>query len=151
MKTKLVYVLVSSKEDFYWEQCLISVMSARYQMPQAQIYLVCDDKTNDSLYGIREEIKQFITKLIVIPFDNNVEKVRRSRILKVTLRKIINGDFLYIDCDTLITHSLDDIDNFSFSLAAVLDGHCIFKKHPMFDFFVKRLNEVCRIMLCQIW
>ena len=138
MKTKLVYVLVSSKEDLYWEQCLISVMSARYQMPQAQIYLVCDDQTNDSLRGIREEIKQFITKLIVIPFDNNVEKLRRSRILKVTLRKIISGDFLYIDCDTLITYSLDEIDNFSFSLAAVLDGHCIFKKHPMFDFFVKQ-------------
>ena len=138
MKTKLVYVLVSSKEDLYWEQCLISVMSARYQMPQAQIYLVCDDQTNDSLRGIREEIKQFITKLIVIPFDKNIEKLRRSRILKVTLRKIISGDFLYIDCDTLITHSLGEIDNFSFSLAAVLDGHCIFKKHPMFDFFVKQ-------------
>lgn len=96
MKTKLVYVLVSSKEDLYWEQCLISVMSARYQMPQAQIYLVCDDQTNDSLRGIREEIKQFITKLIVIPFDKNIEKLRRSRILKVTLRKIISGDFLYI-------------------------------------------------------
>lgn len=66
-ENKVSICLVSSKEDLYWEQCLISVMSARYQMPQAQIYLVCDDQTNDSLRGIREEIKQFITKLIVIP------------------------------------------------------------------------------------
>lgn len=34
----------------------------------------CDDQTNDSLCGKREEIKQFITKLIVIPFDKDVKK-----------------------------------------------------------------------------
>lgn len=144
MKTKIVYVLVSSKRDFFWEQCLISIMSVRYHMPNVNTILVCDTETKNSFYdGIRNEITQYFSEIIAIPFKKNVENVKRSRILKVSLRDIIKGDFLYIDCDTLITQPLYDIDNLYCSIAAVLDGHCSFKNHPMRDFFLsqnKHLN-----------
>lgn len=45
MNTKIVYVLSSDENDLFWEQCLISVMSARHHMPNSTIYLVCDDTT----------------------------------------------------------------------------------------------------------
>lgn len=46
----------------------------------------------------------------------------RSRILKTKMRELIAGDFLYIDCDTIICESLENIQNIKNS-AAVLDGH----------------------------
>jgi hypothetical protein len=138
MKTKIVYVLVSSEDDLFWEQCLISVMSARYHMPNANIILVCDNITKDTFCGVRHEIESFFSKVIVVPFDDSVDKIRRSRIIKVTLRRIINGDFLYIDCDTLITQPIDSIDEIDASVAAVLDGHCLFKNHPMKEYFLSQ-------------
>lgn len=144
MKTKIVYVLVSSKKDFFWEQCLISVMSARYHMPKVHTVLICDTETKESLCdAIRNQIAQYFSEIIAIPFGNNVDMTKRSRILKVSLRNIVTGDFLYIDCDTLITQPLYDIDNFPYTIAAVLDGHCPFKCNPMREFFLlqnKHLN-----------
>lgn len=139
MKTKIAYVLVSYSKDLFWEQCLISVMSVRHHMPDAYTVLVCDTETFNSLNnGIRNQIVPYFSEIKSIHFDDNIENVMRSRILKVSLREIITGDFLYIDCDTLITQPLYDIDNLSYNIAAVLDGHCLFKNHPMRDFFLKQ-------------
>lgn len=152
MITKIVYVLVSSKKDFFWEQCLISIMSVRHLMPEAYTVLVCDTETKESLCdNIRNQITQYFSEIIAIPFENDVEKTKRSRILKVSLRNIVNGDFLYIDCDTLITQPLYEIDSFPYTIAAVLDGHCLFKCNPMREFFLsqnKHLNyphdKICK-------
>ena len=139
MKTKIAYVLVSSHRDLFWEQCLISVMSLRHHMPDAHTVLVCDTETKESLKaGIRNELSNYFSEIISISFDEKTGNTKRSRILKVTLREIITGDFLYIDCDTLITQQLCDIDNLSYPIAAVLDGHCLFKSHPMREFFLKQ-------------
>lgn len=139
MKTKIAYVLVSSHKDLFWEQCLISVMSVRHHMPDAHTVLVCDTETKESLNdGIRNDISKYFSEIISISFDEKVGNTMRSRILKVTLREIITGDFLYIDCDTLITQQLSDIDNLTCPIAAVLEGHCLFKSHPMREFFLKQ-------------
>ena len=139
MKTKIAYVLVSSHKDLFWEQCLISVMSVRHHMPDAHTVLVCDTETKESLNdGIRNDISKYFSDIISISFDEKVGNTMRSRILKVTLRDIIIGDFLYIDCDTLITQQLSDIDNLTCPIAAVLEGHCLFKSHPMREFFLKQ-------------
>lgn len=144
METKIVYVLVSSKKDLFCEQCLISVMSVRHHMPEAHTVLVCDTETKESLCDdIRNQISQYLSEIIAIPFDNSVEKTKRSRILKVSLRNIVIGNFLYIDCDTLITQPLYEIDSFPYTIAAVFDGHCPFKYNPMREFFLlqnKHLN-----------
>ena len=139
MKTKIAYALVIFQKDLFWEQCLISVMSVRHHMPDAHTVLVCDTETKESLNdGIRNDISKYFSEIISISFDEKVGNTMRSRILKVTLREIITGDFLYIDCDTLITQQLSDIDNLTYPIAAVLDGHCLFKSHPMREFFLKQ-------------
>ena len=95
MKTKIAYVLVSSHKDLYWEQCLISVMSVRHHMPDAHTVLVCDTETKETLNdGIRNDISKYFSDIISISFDEKVGNTMRSRILKVTLRDIIIGDFL---------------------------------------------------------
>lgn len=44
-----VYVLVSSRNDLYYEQALMSAFSLRNLMPDANIILLVDSKTEDSI------------------------------------------------------------------------------------------------------
>ena len=138
MKTKIVYVLASSQEDYFLEQCLISLKFLRKYNPEAYVVLVCDDTTESSLNGNRQDIKLLINELKSIQFERPVNKVERPRLMKVNLRKYVEGDFLYIDCDTIIVNDLSEIDNFTFSIGAVLDGHQPLKSHPMRSYFKKQ-------------
>lgn len=124
MKTKLVYVLTCAPEATYIEQALISIWSARYHNPDAHIVLLVDDLTNQLLVGKRAEVLEYITEKVVIPFeDTNATMMYRSRWIKTSVRQLIEGDFLFIDCDTIITQSLEDIDSCVHDLAMVLDEH----------------------------
>lgn len=138
MKTQIVYVLASSPSDFFYEQCLISIKSAKVYNPSATIILVCDNKTIENLCGLRSEIVSMVSNLVTISFEDTMPNFERSRRMKINLRSYIKGDFLYIDSDTLIVQDLSDIDNCDHSLAAVLDGHCGLKKHVMRSYFYKQ-------------
>lgn len=113
-------------------------MSARHYNPTAYIGLVCDDKTALNLIGIRSEIKEFLTDIKIVNFEPDIDNIIRSRRMKIRLRKLIAGDYLYVDCDTLITGDLSDIDATPSSIAAVLDGHTLIPHHPMRDYFAKQ-------------
>ena len=123
MKTKLVYVLTCAPKATYIEQALISIWSARYHNPDAHIVLLVDDKTNELLVGKRAEVLEYISecKVVVAPSEYNVMQV--SRWLKTNVRSFIDGDFLFIDCDTIITQSLSEIDDLDCEIGAVLDTH----------------------------
>jgi hypothetical protein len=137
MKTKLLYILSSTEADTYLESALISIYSARFRMPDVNITLLVDNNTNNSFVGSRKELLNFITEKIVIIFDKHIDFKVRSRLLKTNMRNHVSGDFLYIDCDTVIASPLNDIDNCKFDIAAVLDGHTVLKKHPVYEIFVK--------------
>lgn len=123
MQTKLVYVLTCAPEATYIEQALISIWSARYHNPDAHIVLLVDDKTNELLVGKRAEVLEYVTEKVVVRIPNEFNLMQASRWLKTSVRNIIDGDFLFVDCDTVITQSLEDIDNFECEIGAVLDTH----------------------------
>lgn len=123
MKTKLVYVLTCGEEGTYIEQALISAYSARYHNPDAHIVLIVDDKTNELLVGKRAEVLEYVTEKLVVEVPKEFNLMQASRWLKTNVRNIIDGDFLFIDCDTVITRALDEIDQCSCELGAVLDTH----------------------------
>lgn len=124
MKTKLVYVLTCAPEATYIEQALISIWSARYHNPEAHIVLLVDDLTDQLLVGKRAEVLEYITEKVVIPFeDANATMMYRSRWIKTSVRQLIEGDFLFIDCDTVVAQSLADADDIECEIGAVLDTH----------------------------
>lgn len=123
MKTKLVYVLTCAPEATYIEQALISIWSARYHNPDAHIVLLVDDKTNEQLIGKRAEVLEYVTEKVVVEAPKEFNLMQVSRWQKTNVRNIIDGDFLFIDCDTVITRALDEIDQCSCELGAVLDTH----------------------------
>lgn len=124
MRTKLVYVLTGAPEATYIEQALISIWSARYHNPDAHIVLLVDDLTNQLLVGKRAEVLEYITEKVVVPFeDANVTMMYRSRWIKTSVRQLVEGNFLFIDCDTIVAQSLADADDIDCEIGAVLDTH----------------------------
>ena len=102
MTTKIVYVLTSSSKDTYLERTLISAFSARLHNPDATLLVVTDQVTMDNLKGKRAEIKKYVTYFIVVDIPAEYNNMQKSRYIKTNLRKFVKGNFLYIDCDTVI-------------------------------------------------
>lgn len=145
MKTKLVYAVVSTNKDYYLEQTLVSVISAKYHTPNATIILVVDELTDATLEGYRSSILDYISEKIVIKVPSKFTKAQRSRFLKTTLRKYIKGDYLFIDSDTVITDNLSDIDlvlNKSEDIAAVKDSHCRFNQMILYKLILSRAKKI---------
>lgn len=130
MQTKLVYVLTSAPEATYIEQALMAVYSARYWNQSAHIILIVDNKTNELLIDKRSEILDYVSEKIVVSFDDDKTMHYRSRWLKTKVRDLVNGDLLFIDSDTIIQKSLDEIDSCEYDIAMVPDEHSPIAEYP---------------------
>lgn len=124
-----LYVLVSKPGDTYYEQTLISAISLRYRMPNANIVLLTDNKTAESLNGLRADIKNYVSQTIVVELPDSLTNLQKSRWLKTSIPEYIDTDFLYIDSDTIITQSLAEIECIDVDLGGVLDKHSLLKDH----------------------
>lgn len=138
---KLLYVLVSQKTDCYYEQALLSVMSAKYQMPDVSIILLMDDKTRSSLEKERADILKYVDDVKVIEFDSSANSMVRSRSLKTLMREHVRGDFLYVDVDTLWVGAIDEED-FNSDVMGVTDGNIDFESFVWKEHHLKLLKEL---------
>lgn len=129
MHTKIVYVIVSCEKDAYLEEAFISVFSLRRWNPDTIVEIVVDNRTNELLIGKRSAILNYIDNKIVIPFDDSWSNLEKSRLLKTNLRNIVQGDYLFIDTDTVITNYLGEIDNCNYDIACVPDKHVSIGQH----------------------
>jgi len=120
---KYVYVLVSDETDYYLEQALMSITSLKMHMPGVFVLLLIDDITEKSLISKRRNILEHVNEFKIVNINFQYNKKARSRWLKTSMRKHIYGDFLFIDCDTIISENLGDVENFNIDLGAVLDLH----------------------------
>lgn len=118
---KIVYSIVSSKDDFYLEQLLLSVKSLLYYNFNIDIIVVCDKDTNDGFVGSRAKILNTVAKIIVVDVPTTYSKIQKSRYIKTNLREVVEGDFLFIDTDTVICGSLMGIDRISADIAMCAD------------------------------
>jgi hypothetical protein len=123
MKTKAVYVLTSSPNDYYYEQLLMSVYSLKLYNPDMQTVLVTDTTTNETLAPGRNRIKGYFDDIIVVDIPKRFGKEQCSRYLKTSLRPLVDGDFIYIDVDTIICDSLSELDELDVEIGAVPDLH----------------------------
>lgn len=119
MKTKIVYAVVSSNEDTYIEQALISAYSVRLHNPEATIELVTDNDTESTLTGNRAKIKEYVSKIISIDVPNEFSIKQRSRYLKTNIRRFVTGDYLFLDTDTIVCASLSEVDDIPYEICAV--------------------------------
>lgn len=126
-----VYILTSTEKDYYYEQCLISMTSLLKHDPSAKIILLTDDRTHQTLTGVRSEVMQIASETIVKKFPDSVTQKVCSRLLKTLMRKLVKGKFIFLDLDTVIIEKIDIGENIFSDVAMALDQHAkISKKHP---------------------
>ncbi len=137
---KFVYVLTSTPNDLYYEQCLMSVWSLRQRMKDAEIIVIVDDKTYVSFTqdNKRTELSKWANQIIKIDFEDSITNIERSRLIKTSIPDYIEDSFLYIDCDTIICDDLSEIEDIPFQTAGVLDGHCMLNEHIHKKYFLQR-------------
>ena len=132
---KYVYVLTSSNDDLYYEQFYLSVTSLRFHTPDAHITVLFDKKTKKGLTGLRAGYEQIITEMKVIDTPVELSQKEVSRWIKTSMKRYVTGDFLYIDCDTVITENLNYEFPQDIIIGAILDTHVPLNEHHLASHF----------------
>lgn len=144
MMLQIVYVLVSSEEDYYLEELWTSLFSLRLFHPTVSVKVLADAPTAKRILQ-KKTLAEMITEIVTVSVPEQYSPKQRSRQIKTTIREIIQGDYLFIDTDTVITKTLDGITNFEGDILAVPDGHlplskCLF---PPLTSVKNIFNEDC--------
>ena len=122
MKTQIVYTLISSRKDYFLEELWVSLYSLRLFHPEVVIKVLVDEPTK--LYmECFPKLCDMITEIVVVPVPEEYNAKQRSRVIKTTVRNVIDGTYLFIDTDTVVCKPLDGIDTLACDIAAVPDGH----------------------------
>lgn len=147
MNTKVVYVVISGEDDIYFEQVWASAWSLKLYNPTTPVIVLTDCATRQSIYSdARKASLDCIDEVLVVEFDKEYSNKEKSRWIKTNMRNIIDGDFLFIDADTIICDDLSEVDDWNCSIGAVLDSHChateVANTVPFQDMYVDRLKKV---------
>lgn len=122
MKTKVVYALISGSDDVYTEQLYMSLWSLRHYNEDIETVVLTDPETMIHI-NYYPDLKNLITKFVIKEFAPENSNIFRSRILKTTIPEMVDGPFIYIDVDTIITASLDHLDSLKAEISLVEDRH----------------------------
>lgn len=123
MNFKFVYALVSGESDYYAEQAMVSMHTLRQHNPECFIVLATDDETLRVIERHGLKIMDYVSECVTINSPNGFTPLQRSRYVKTLIRRCIEGDFLYLDCDTVILGSLKELEHFSGDVAGTLFRH----------------------------
>ncbi len=129
----IAYILTSTENDTFYEQTAISVLSLRRVMPEASVYILCDKDTKNTFTGKRTLLDKFNVNYVVVDVPEHFNNRDRSRFIKTSMNKHLPKDFVYIDCDTVITESLESMPR-NYDVGMVLARHMTISENPSKDF-----------------
>ena len=139
MITKICYVLTSNGTDLYAKMTLVSASLSRRLYPAAEIVVLVDEVTNASLINRDSPILDLATRIVCIETD--IEKAApRSRFVKTSMRRVLDGDFVYLDADVLPIRHFDGISKIGIPMSAAPDLAESFDEPHFPKFAIERLN-----------
>ncbi len=145
MKTQFVYVLVSSEDDYYLEELWVSLYSLRFYHPKDKVLVLVDGLTEKRIRE-KKALLSLIDELILVDVPLNYSAKNRSREIKTSIRNLIDGDFLFIDTDTVICAPLDDVDLLHVqNIAMVPELHGPFKEHLTYGFVSEDTKRIFNV------
>lgn len=142
MKTKIVYVLTFDESNYYFEQLMLSACSARIHNPEVEIIVVTDSDSASLITGWRKEIYKYITEVKAFELPSGLDKMLKSRWLKTNLRSLIEGDYIFLDTDTLVCDTLEDIDSYDGDIMMVREQHCLFHQKKDHKIIQKLCSQI---------
>ena len=129
MKTQIVYTLISSEKDYFLEELWVSLYSFRQFHHEATVNVLVDEPTRKYMEEF-PKLCDMITNIVVVPVPEKYNAKQRSRVLKTSFRKYLKGSLLFLDTDTVVCKSLDEVDSLTCDIACVPEMHLPFAKMP---------------------
>ena len=74
-----VYILISSGQDLYYEQLLVSLYSLRMHHPELNVVVLVDDVTERTLHGKRSKVRELANEIKVVAVPEEYNPKARSR------------------------------------------------------------------------
>lgn len=145
---KVVYAMISNRDDCYFEQMWASAWSLKERNPKVYVVVLTDEATlNKVPLSVKRRCEECVDEFCPITFDEEYTNKEKSRWIKTNLRGLVSGDFLFIDTDTIITGSIESLFDFPCSdIGMVLDNNCHsseIKSFPIFqNMYVKPLRRI---------
>ena len=152
MTTQIVYVLISNEEDFYLEELWVSLYSLRFFHPEVHVKVLTDEPTSQRIVN-RDSLAKMISEIVLINVPEHYTAKERSRHIKTSVRNIIDGAFLFIDTDTVVCKSLEEIDLLEYDIAAVPECHLPLSDNPFNAAVYSTVHQIFNsdIHDCKFW
>jgi len=120
---QFVYALVSREGDPFADMAALSIWLVRRLHPEATVAVVCDPETRSSIeargeHPLLELVDRWIEHAIDVSSLN-----ARAKLLKGRMRRLVEGDYLFLDADALPVARLDEAFAIRSDFAAVYDRH----------------------------
>lgn len=118
---KICYVVTSSTWDIYSQMFYISASAVKRLYPKAHVVLVTDPP--GAAFAKREDypLARLLDEVIEVPCEPTTDSMIRSRFLKTNLRNLLQGEFLFLDADTLPIRPFEQIFEAQGDMAAADD------------------------------
>ena len=117
---KFVYIVIATAGDHFAEMAAVSMQTLRLTNPSAHIVLLTNQATAESNQAAMQLVRGLCNDIIVEKNEYE-DLVAQSRYLKLRMRDLVEGDFIYLDSDTLILGTLDALWEINADFAACLD------------------------------
>ena len=118
-----VYTLISRQSDYYDVQAYMSMQSLKRHNPDARIVLLTDFDTAAKLRLERSDIAEIASQIVIVDVPAELSDTAKSRFLKTSVRRLVKGDLVYIDNDTIILGELQNLWALPIELGLVADAH----------------------------
>lgn len=119
---KILYVLVDNEELNYYKELKLSVFSLKKHNPEKAVIVLVDNKTYKYIMNKDPEGLENFVQYEIVDRIEGYSNVKMSRWIKTNMRNLIEGDFFYIDTDTIICETFKDFPE-DIELGMVYDGN----------------------------
>ncbi|MEY3050515.1 MAG: hypothetical protein RLY31_300 [Bacteroidota bacterium] len=137
----LVFILCTEGRDSYPEATATAIQSVRYSNPNLPVQVVTDPRS----YRVVKEKHPVLSSLpdnwkVVNGVEGEPRK--RSRHLKTSLRRLVDGRCVFLDGDVLVRKSLLSLFELPVDLAAAVNHSTPVRENQVWPSEVRMLNEL---------
>lgn len=114
------YVLSCDGFGEHAEMLCVSANTLRRWHRDAEVVVLCDEETNTKLGMSRERITSCASRIKVVGSVQG-EARERSRAIKTTMRRYLDGPFVFLDLDTIVLGELSELQEARHELSIAYD------------------------------
>lgn len=102
----ICFVLAAKDLGLYTDMAAVAALAVRRLHRQARVVLVTDEPTAHAIDQGKHALARIVTEIVVQPTGMDVPSIS-SRYLRTVLRRLVKGDYLYLDIDAIAVRPLD--------------------------------------------